>query len=102
MGLIGAVSFGSTNFALHVLVLGPLALGPLGIYFAARRFGSQRGRLAATVIYAALPIPYNALSQGHWAGLIGYAASPGSSARCAGWAVRPPTPLPTGTVRGPG
>ena len=76
MGLIGAVSFGSTNFALHVLVLGPLALGPLGIYFAARRFGSQRGRLAATVIYAALPIPYNALSQGHWAGLIGYAASP--------------------------
>jgi GT2 family glycosyltransferase len=76
MGLIGAVSFGSTNFALHVLVLGPLALGPLGIYFAARRFGSQRGRLAATVVYAALPIPYNALSQGHWAGLIGYAASP--------------------------
>jgi len=76
MGLIGAVSFGSTNFALHVLVLGPLALGPLGIYFAARRFGSQRGRVAATVIYAALPIPYNALSQGHWAGLIGYAASP--------------------------
>jgi hypothetical protein len=76
MGLVGAASFGSTNFALHVLVLGPLALGPLGIYFAARRFGSQRGRLAATVIYAALPIPYNALSQGHWAGLIGYAASP--------------------------
>ena len=28
------------------------------------------------MIYAALPIPYNALSQGHWAGLIGYAASP--------------------------
>jgi len=76
MGLIGAVSFGSTNFALHVLVLGPLALGPLGIYFAAGRFGSQRGRLAATVVYAALPIPYNALAQGHWAGLIGYAASP--------------------------
>jgi hypothetical protein len=76
MGLVGAVSFGSANFALHVLVLGPLALGPLGIYFAAQHFGSHRGRLAATVIYAALPIPYNALSQGHWAGLIGYAASP--------------------------
>jgi GT2 family glycosyltransferase len=76
MGLVGAVSFGSTNFALHVLVLGPLAIGPLGIWFAARRFGSQRGRLAATVIYAALPIPYNALSQGHWTGLIAYAASP--------------------------
>ncbi|HUC14357.1 MAG TPA: glycosyltransferase [Acidimicrobiales bacterium] len=92
MGLVGAVSFGSTNFALHVLVLGPLALGPLGIYFAARRFGSQRGRLAATVIYAALPIPYNALSQGHWAGLIGYAASPwllGSLCRLGGQAPYP-------------
>jgi len=94
MGLVGAASFGSTNFALHVLVLGPLALGPLGIYFAARRFGSQRGQLAATVIYAALPIPYNALSQGHWAGLIGYAASPwllGALCRLGGQAPYPST-----------
>ncbi len=102
MGLVGAAAFGSTNFALHVLVLGPLALGPLGIYFAARRFGSQRGRLAATVIYAALPIPYNALSQGHWAGLIGYAASPwllGALCRLGGQAPYPFTHWDGGWAR---
>ena len=76
MGLIGAVSFGSANLAVHLLVLAPLALGPFGVYMATRAFGSQRGRLAATVVYAALPVAYNALSQGHWAGVIGYAAAP--------------------------
>jgi GT2 family glycosyltransferase len=92
MGLVGAVSFGSTNFALHVMVLGPLLLGPLGTYFAAKGFGSQRGRLAATVIYAALPVPYNALAQGHWAGLVCYAVSPwllGSLCRLSGEAPYP-------------
>lgn len=92
MGLVGVGSFGSTNFALHALVLGPLALGPLGIYMGAGRFGSQRGRLAATVIYAALPVPYNALSQGHWAGLVCYAAAPwllGSLCRLGGQAPYP-------------
>jgi GT2 family glycosyltransferase len=76
MGLVGALSLGSVNAAVHLLVLVPLALGPLGVYVATRRFGSLRGRIAATVVYAALPIPYNALSQGHWAGLVGYAAAP--------------------------
>ncbi len=76
MALVGVVSFGSADLAVHLLVLAPLALGPLGVYLATRRFGSQRGRIAATVLYAALPIPYNALSQGHWAGLVGYAVAP--------------------------
>jgi GT2 family glycosyltransferase len=76
MALVGALSFGSANIAVHLLVLLPLALGPLGVFLATRQFGSQKGRAAATLIYAALPIPYNALSQGHWAGLIGYAAAP--------------------------
>ncbi len=40
------------------------------------RSALERGRLAATVVYAALPVAYNALSQGHWAGVIGYAAAP--------------------------
>jgi hypothetical protein len=43
---------------------------------ATRRFGSLKGRVAATVLYAALPIPYNAMSQGHWSGLVAYAAAP--------------------------
>ncbi|HTT92642.1 MAG TPA: glycosyltransferase [Acidimicrobiales bacterium] len=76
MALVGALSFGSVNVAVHLLVLVPLALGPLGVYMTTRQFGSQKGRAAATVLYAALPVPYNALSQGHWAGLVGYAAAP--------------------------
>jgi hypothetical protein len=76
MALVGALSFGSASVAVHLLILGPLALGPLGAYMATRQFGSQKGQVAATVLYAALPIPYNAMSQGHWSGLVGYAAAP--------------------------
>ncbi len=76
MALVGVISFGSANVAVHLLVLVPLALGPLGVYLATRQFGSLKGRVAATVLYAALPIPYNAMSQGHWSGLVAYAAAP--------------------------
>jgi GT2 family glycosyltransferase len=76
MALVGSISLGSANVAVHLLVLLPLVLGPLGVYVATRQFGSQKGRAAATVLYAALPVPYNALSQGHWAGVVGYAAAP--------------------------
>jgi GT2 family glycosyltransferase len=76
MGIVGLVALGSANFAVHLLVFAPLVLGPWGVYAQARGFGSQRGRLAATVLYAAVPVPYNALAQGHWAGLVAYAVAP--------------------------
>jgi hypothetical protein len=76
MGVVGLIALGSTNFAVHILVFGPLLLGPWGAYAQTRPFGSQRGRLAATVLYAALPVPFNALAQGHWAGLVAYGVSP--------------------------
>ena len=57
MGIIGVVAFGSANLALHILVLGPLLLGPLGAFLEARRFGSPRGSLVAGVLYAVLPVP---------------------------------------------
>ncbi len=94
MALVGAISFGSANVAVHVLVLAPLALGPLGVFVATRHFGSQKGRIAATVLYAALPVPYNALSQGHWVGLIGYAATPWVLASLARLSGQPPYPAP--------
>jgi GT2 family glycosyltransferase len=76
MGVVGLIALGSANFAVHILVFAPLLLGPLGTYVQARDLGSRRGRLAATVLYAALPVPFNALAQGHWAGVIAYAVSP--------------------------
>jgi len=93
MGAVGVLGLGSANFAIHLLVFGPLLLGPWGAYAQTRAFGSQRGRLAATVLYAALPVPFNALTQGHWAGLIAYAVSPwliGMLCRLGG---RPPYPI---------
>jgi GT2 family glycosyltransferase len=76
MGLLGALCFGSGGLAAHLLVLGPLVLGPLGAYVGARQFGTDRGRLAAGVVYAALPLPYNSIAQGHLSGLVAYAATP--------------------------
>ena len=53
-----------------------LLIGPLGAYRAARWWGSRRGRLAALIAYAVVPLPYNALARGHWDGLVAYAAAP--------------------------
>ncbi|HYA44069.1 MAG TPA: glycosyltransferase, partial [Acidimicrobiales bacterium] len=76
MGLAGLIGLGSADVACHLLVLVPLVVGPLGAYLEAGRFGSRRGSLAAGVLYAAVPVPYNALSQGHWTSMIAYAAAP--------------------------
>jgi GT2 family glycosyltransferase len=74
--LLGTVLFGAVGVLQHVVVLGPLVLGPLGAYRAARWWGSRRGRLAAAIAYAVVPLPYNALAHGHWPGLVAYATAP--------------------------
>lgn len=76
LGALGLVGGWSANAAVHLLVFGALLLGPLGVYVESKAFGSYRGRLAGTVLYAALPISYNALSQGHLPGLVAYGAVP--------------------------
>lgn len=75
-GVLGLLAGGSAGLAVHYLVFGALLVGPLGVYIESAVSGSHRGRLAATVLYAALPLPYNALSQGHIAGLVAFAAAP--------------------------
>jgi GT2 family glycosyltransferase len=76
LGTLGALAGGSAPLALHYLVIGCLLAGPLGIYLQTRPFGSYRGRVAATILYAALPLPYDALAQGHLSGLVALAAFP--------------------------
>jgi GT2 family glycosyltransferase len=76
LGLLGTVLFGAMGTLQHVVVLGPLLVGPLGAYRAARWWGSRRGRLAALIAYAVVPLPYNSLARGDWAGLLVYAAAP--------------------------
>jgi GT2 family glycosyltransferase len=74
--LTATVLFGTVGLLRQLLILGPLVVGPLGAYRAARPWGSSRGRAAALIGYAAVPVPYNALAQGRWAGLVLYAAAP--------------------------
>jgi len=90
MGILGYACFGSAGAAAHLALLAPLVLGPLGAYFGARKFvalpqpASERGPLAAGVLYAALPVAYNAIANGHLAGLVSYAAAPWLLAGVAG------------------
>jgi GT2 family glycosyltransferase len=76
LGLLGTVLFGAMGTLQHVVVLGTLLIGPLGAYRGARWWGSRRGRLAALIAYAVVPLPYNALARGHWPALVAYAAAP--------------------------
>jgi hypothetical protein len=79
MALLGAVAtvlFGAVGTLRHVVVLGPLVVGPVGAYRASRHWASRRGQIAAAVFYAVVPLPYNALAGGHWGGLVVFAAMP--------------------------
>ena len=72
----GTILLGHNGLLAQLLVLGPLVLGPLGAYRAARVLGSPLARVAALIVYAAVPVPYNALAGGRWSGLLVYAAAP--------------------------
>ena len=76
LSVAGAILLGHVGLLAQILVLGPLVLGPLGAYRAARPLGSPLGRAAALVVYAAVPVSYNALAAGRWSGLLVYAAAP--------------------------
>ena len=79
LGLLGAGSwllFGSAGLLRQLLILGMLPIGFLGAWRLARPIGSLRAGIAAFVVYAAIPVPYNALASGAWGGLVLYAASP--------------------------
>ena len=94
LGLLGTALFGAVGTLQHVVVLGPLVIGPLGAYRAARWWGSRRGRLAAAIAYAVVPLPYNALTRGHWPALVVYAAMPwvlSATCRLSGEVPYPPT-----------
>ena len=76
LGLIASVLLGAVGTLQHLVVLGPLVIGPIGAYRAARWWGSKRGRIAALIAYAVVPLQYNDLARGRWGGLVAYAAAP--------------------------
>ncbi len=88
----GRVLFGASGTLQHVVVLGPLLIGPIGAYRAARWWGSRPGPSAALIAYAVVPLPYNALAGGHWGGLLAYAAAPWVLAMMGRLSAEPPFP----------
>jgi GT2 family glycosyltransferase len=76
LGAGGVVLLGGMGLLQKLLVLGMLPLGAAGVYRFARPLGSVRVRLAAMVVYLAIPLPYNALARGRWSGLLLYGVGP--------------------------
>lgn len=75
-GLMGLVTFGSMGLARKIVILGLLPAGPFGVWRLSRPIGSIRAAAVAVVVYGSLPLAYNALADGSWAGLAAYAVVP--------------------------
>ncbi|MGI8793884.1 MAG: glycosyltransferase family 2 protein, partial [Acidimicrobiales bacterium] len=76
LGALGMLFIGAMGALQKVLVLGGLFVGIAGAWRVTRAIDSSRGRLVAIALYAAVPLPYDALAQGNWAGVLGYALMP--------------------------
>jgi hypothetical protein len=106
MGILGTVLLGGMGLLQKVLVLGCVPLGAWGVSRLLRPLASPRARLVAAVAYLGVALPYNALAQGRWDGLVAYAAVPwilSRLARAGGLpaAAAAPRSLEEGDDRGP-
>jgi GT2 family glycosyltransferase len=75
-GVLGFGFAGAMGLLRTVVTVGLLPIGALGAYRLARPVGSRYAQIAALLVYAAVPLPYNALSEGRWGVLALYAAAP--------------------------
>ena len=77
--LIGAGSmllFGADWLLQRILVVGMLPLGIIGMHRLTAPIGSWRTRLVGALVYAAMPLPYDALARGRWSALVAYGVMP--------------------------
>ncbi|MBW3557106.1 MAG: glycosyltransferase [Actinobacteria bacterium] len=81
LGIAGLLLGGAMGLLQKILVLGAIPVGIVGAYRLASPIASWRARLLGAVLYAAIPIPYDALARGRWSGLVAYAAAPWLLAR---------------------
>jgi len=83
LGVAGIGLFGQMGFLRLLVTLGLIFVGAVGIYRAVGPFRSRLAQLVALLVYAAAPLPYNALVGGSWSGLVAYAALPWLARRLA-------------------
>ncbi len=79
LGLLTVLSwlfFGQTGLLRTVLIVGMVPLGAAGMWRCTRSFGSHWVQGLSVAVYLANPVPYNALANGVWGGLLLYGAAP--------------------------
>ena len=76
LALAGSVALGALDLVRRVAILGMIPIGAVGAWRLAKPLGSRRAQLTSLIVYVAIPVPYNAVSQGRWSGLILFAAAP--------------------------
>lgn len=76
LAIFGTLFGGSLGFMRRVAILGAIPVGMFGVWRLSSMLSTRRAQLAALAFYVAVPVPWNALSQGTWAGLIIYACAP--------------------------
>jgi GT2 family glycosyltransferase len=76
LGLGGLVLLGGVGLLQKIVVLGCIPLGALGMSRLVSGFGSVWARVAASVTYLVVPLPYDALATGRWDALLAYAGCP--------------------------
>ncbi|HUI04540.1 MAG TPA: hypothetical protein VLZ77_13435 [Acidimicrobiales bacterium] len=76
LGVAGMVLFGAMGLLQKIVVLGCIPVGALGMARLSRPLGTAWARVVSTVIYLAVPVPYDALASGRWDALVVYAACP--------------------------
>lgn len=81
IGLSGLGLLGGMGLLQQLLVLGTLPVGLVGAWRLCAPLGSARTQAVGLIVYAVVPLPYDALSRGRWDGLLLYAAAPWILAR---------------------
>ena len=76
LGVTGIISLGHMGLFHTLAVLCWLPIGYYGAWRAMSIFPSSRARIVGLVVFAAVPLPYNALSAGRWGVVVAYGAMP--------------------------
>ncbi len=76
LDVLGIVTFGSAGLLRALLMLAPIPVGVIGAWRLFNRSASDRAPVAAAALYAASPLPYNAVVGGSWQALMLYASAP--------------------------
>lgn len=83
LGFASIGLFGQVGLLRLLLTVGMLGVGALGAFRLMQPFNSLAAQLVTLVVYIASPLPYNALHDGSWSGLVAFGFMPWIAKRLA-------------------